>query len=137
MLANDVLPIAIQTVSTILIGLITYLGVKVSKWLDAKTHSASFSCATEKLVTITKGLVREAERTLVKEAKEAASDGKLSKEEGARIRDEVEKRAKEHLGARGLKELQGCLGHAGADGSKIIERMIRTHIESRIAEMRS
>lgn len=137
MLAEDVLPVAIQTLSAILIALISYLGMKASKWLEAKTHSASFSCATEKLVTITKGLVHEAERTLVREAKDAASDGKLTKEDAVRIRDEVAKRTKEHLGARGVKELQGCLGHAGSDGVKMIDRMIRTHIESRVAEMKS
>lgn len=136
-LSNEILPLVLQLIGILpLVLQLIWLGMKASRWLEAKTHSASFSCAVEKITTVTKMLVAEAERTLVKEAQAAAEDGKLTKEEGLRIRNEVVKRAKEHLGTKGLKELQGCLGHAGDDGVAMIERMLRTHVEARLAEMK-
>lgn len=136
-LSNEILPLVLQALGILLTTLVGWLGMKASRWLEAKTHSASFSCAVEKITTVTKMLVAEAERTLVKEAQAAAADGKLTKEEGLKIRNEVVKRAKEHLGTKGLKELQGCLGHAGDDGMAMIERMLRTHVEARLAEMKN
>lgn len=129
---------AVSTIVVALIGLLavaattalTVLGKKGSAWLEHRLSSNAYEGAIIMMTTVTKGLVLEAERTLVKEAKAAAKDGKLTKEDGLRIRDEVFKRAKEHFGDIGLDKLRKGLG----GDLPMIERMIRTNIETRLHE---
>jgi hypothetical protein len=129
---------AVSTIVIAAIGLLsmaattalTVLGRKASAWLEHRLASNAYDGAITLMTEVTKSLVLEAERTLVKEAKEAAKDGKLTKEEGLRIRDEVFKRAKEHFGDIGLGRLQKGLG----GDLPMVERMIRTHIETRLHE---
>jgi len=129
---------AISTLAVAVIGVlaaalttaITILGRKTSAWLEQRLGSDAYQESVSMLTSVTKSLVLEAERTLVKEAKEASADGKLNKEDAIRIRDEVFKRAKEHLGTVGLEKLQKGL----AADLPMVERMIRTHIETRLHE---
>lgn len=132
---NEVIAAFAAALASVLVALIGWLGRKAGTWLEAKTHSASFACATEKLTQTTQLLVQKAESTLVRELKAASADGKLTKEEGREVLTQVLEEAKMYLGKKGLAELQVCLGHAGEEGKAIIDQMLESHIESRLAEL--
>lgn len=121
----------------ILSGLLAWASAAVKKWLAAKADYAAFQVAADKIFQVTDSLVREAESTLVKEAKAATADGKLTKEDGIKIRDEVLKRSVEHLGLNGILDVQNGykLKKDGAAG--MIERVLRTAIEARISEQKN
>jgi len=134
---NAVLMGVISLFFAILTGLIAWASAAVKKWLTAKANYAVFHAASDKIFALAAGLVDEAEQTLVKEAKAATADGKLTKDDAIRIRDEVVKRVMEHLGMEGVTDLQGAFGHAGQKGIEMIQRMIRTAIEARISERKA
>lgn len=118
----------LETVGPLLVTalgtLATWVVWKLKDWINAKVHDARFHCATEKIAHFTQNAIAEAEQTIVKDLK--AQDGKWTPEAQKAVRDNVVEVVKRHFGARGLKELKGCLGH----DEKVIEGMIRTQIEA-------
>ena len=118
----------------VLSGLLTWASVAVKKWLAARADHAAFQVAADKIFHVTDGLVREAERTLVKEAKAATADGKLTGEEGTKIRDEVLKRCVEHLGLDGIVDVQKGYKLKKEGALEMVQRILRTAIEARIWE---
>jgi hypothetical protein len=133
---QTVIMAVVSLLATVLLGLLAWASAAVKRWLSAKADHAVAHAAATKVFNVTEGLVREAEQTLVKEAKAATEDGKLTKEDAIRIRDEVVKRAVEHLGANGLGSLQRAFGHNGDKGPTMMERMLRTAIEARVSEQK-
>lgn len=120
--------IVAPTLVTLIGGLLSLMIARANQWLRSRVHSASFQCATDRLTALTQNAVAEAEQTVVKTLKE--DGGKWSEPETQRaVRDGVADVVKRHLGTRGMKELEGCLGI----GAKEIEGMIHTHIEAAIS----
>jgi hypothetical protein len=126
----------ISLLGTMVLALLTWLSASVKRWLAVKGASAAFLAGSDRVFAVTASLVREAEQTLVREAKAATEDGKLTKEDGIRIRDEVLKRSLDHLGLDGVIDLQNIFGHKGDKGVDMIRRILRTAIESRVSEQR-
>lgn len=93
-------------VTLVLLPLIRRLGILASAWIEAKTHSAGFACATSKLLTLVEEAVRETEQTLVKTLKaENAWDDKSR----AAARDAAYQTVLVALGPKGMQEVLGCL----------------------------
>lgn len=128
MLLDAIVPIIITALSVVTTAVLA----KFNAYMRSKVHSASFDCASMKLDRLVEDAVREANRTIVAEYKNAASDGKLTRQEGLRIRDMVVDVVKRQLGDKGLIELQGCLG--GLDLA-VIEDLIRTRIEATLDKL--
>jgi hypothetical protein len=127
------LDVMVPALVTILGTLVTVGVSRLNAILRSKVHNESFQCASNRLDKLVGDAVVEAERTLVREYAAASADGKLTKEEGLKVRDEVVEVVKRHLGERGRKELVGCLGHTDFS---VVEGMIRTRIEAALAAMK-
>lgn len=132
----DVVAVAASLIGTVVLAVVTWLGVHAKRWLVAQTNDDRFAAALGKIEDVVRGLVEEAEQTLVAEAKRAAADGKLTRELAVDIRNEVVRRARDHFGAEGMDDLRDALGHAGDAGLSIVERMIRTRIEAEVANLK-
>lgn len=127
-IGQQLMDILVPAVVALLGGLISLMLARANQWLRSRVHSASFQCATDRLTALTQNAVAEAEQTVVKTLKE--DHEKWSDPETQRaVRDGVADVVKRHLGPRGMKEMQGCLGI----GAKEIEGMIHTHIEAVIS----
>lgn len=131
--AKMALDILVPGLLAVLGTLVTVGVARANAWLRSKVHMESFQCASNRLDKLVGDAVAEAERTLVREYQAASADGKLTKEEGQKVRDEVVEVVKRHLGDRGRKELLGCLGHSDFS---VVEGMIRTRIESALVAMK-
>ena len=116
---------ALATVVTALVGMASK---KILQWLDGKAHAATFECAMSKIESVTKSAVDEVEQTVVRKLK---SEDQWNAETAKGARDTAVLIAKNHLGQRGLKELEGCLGQA----QDSIEGMLRTHVEKNVLRM--
>lgn len=124
---HDILELAVtgalSLMAMVITGLISWGAKSLKQWLDSKAHSASFSCATEKLETLSVGAVMEVEQALVRQLK---ADQEWNADTAKLARDTAVEIVKRQLGEKGLAELQGCLGLALSD----IEGLIRTKVEA-------
>lgn len=134
---QDLLILVVTALGAVLTKLIAQAGSKALAWMDANVHSATFKCATEKLTEISSLVVVNTEATMVRDLKAASADGKLTAEEGRQVMENALAEAKEFLGEKGLAELQECLGHAGEEGKAVIDRLLKSHIESRLSELKA
>lgn len=129
---ETLLDVVVPALITVLGTLITIGMTRLNAWLRSKVHVESFRCASEKLDKLVGDAVVEAERTLVREYQAAKADGKLTVEDGEKVRDAVVDVVKRHLGKRGLAEIEGCLGIE----REHVEGMIRTRIESALDRLK-
>lgn len=132
--AKMALDVVVPALVTVLGTLVTVGVTRLNAILRSKVHNESFQCASNRLDKLVGDAVAEAERTLVREYQAASADGKLTKDEGLKVRDEVVEVVKRHLGERGKKELVGCLGHTDFS---VVEGMIRTRIEAALGAMKN
>jgi len=121
-LMQSVVLAVISALGAVLTATITLASKKALQWLDGKAHAATFQCAMSKIESVTRSAVDEVEQTLVRQLKE---DDRWDVETARGARDTAVEIAKRHLGIRGMKELEGCLGHA----QDSIEGILRTHVE--------
>lgn len=122
--------LVISVLGTVVTAGITVASKKALKWLDGKSHAATFQCAVSKIETVTKNAVDEVEQTLVRQLKaEEKWDGDTAKQ----ARDTAVDIAKRHLGDQGIKELSGCMGHT----AESMEGMFRTYVEKHVRNMGS
>lgn len=129
-----VLDIVVPALVTVLGGLVTVGVARANAWLRSKVHNESFQCASNRLDKLVGDAVAEAERTLVRDYREAAADGVLTKADGEKVREGVVDVVKRHLGPKGQKELLGCLGH---EDFAVVEGMIRTRIEAAVGRAKA
>lgn len=132
--AQMALNVVVPALVTVLGTFVTVGVSRANAWLRSKVHNESFQCASNRLDKLVGDAVAEAERTLVRDYRDAAADGVLSREDGEKVRDGVVDVVKRHLGDKGQKELLGCLGHTDFS---VIEGMIRTRIEAAVGRAKS
>lgn len=98
----------------ILSGIVTFIIIPLVKRggeyfvqvLEAKAHSARFSCATDKLVDLTVEAVAHVEATFVRKMK---VHGKWDNDAAAIAKDSAKDLVLSNLGKKGLEEVMGCL----------------------------
>lgn len=116
---------------------IAWITRRVGRWLDETTKSKVFFTTMAKINTTTDALVKELENSMVEALRRANADGKLTVKETEEVLSTAVTRAREHLGERGIAEMMDALGHAGEEGRAMVDRILRTHIEARVTELRS
>lgn len=113
---------ALSGVLTILIGMVS---MHLRHWLASKAHFASFECATTKLEKLSTTAVADIEQTLVRTLK---AEGRWTPETALAARDAALAVMMQHLGPKGLAELQECLGLAYED----VKDMALSYIEKQV-----
>ncbi len=91
----------ISDVTNILIGvlglLLTWFGTQVKKWIDEYLANERLHRVMSRLESAVETCVRDVAQSLVPAVKEAAADGKISKEEAERLRVLVKEAALDQL----------------------------------------
>jgi len=111
---------------TMITGLVSLGLLYFNKWLKSKTNSVKTWEAFESVSMIVENTVKEASETIVKEAKAAAEDGTLGKEDALKIKNAVLNQIKGSLPSATTKVLQKSV----AD----LDLYIRGEIEKKIEE---
>lgn len=93
-------------VTGVIIPIIRKLGLLASQWLESKTHSAAFACATEKLTALVAEAVQDTEQTFVKDMKK---QGKWDAGAASLARGAAYDAVMRTLGPEGRQEVLGCL----------------------------
>jgi hypothetical protein len=93
-------------VTFIIIPLIKRGGEYFVQVLEAKAHSARFSCATDKLVDLTVEAVAHVEATFVRKMK---VHGKWDNAAAGIAKESAKDLVLSNLGKKGLEEVMGCL----------------------------
>ena len=89
---------------------IAWLGGRVGELVQAKVGNETLRGVLLRLQDAVETAVKDLEQTVVADAKAAASDGRISREEGRRIKDKAVRQVKSYLGPTGLKQLGEVLG---------------------------
>jgi len=89
---------------------VTWLGGRVGELIQAKVNNETLRGVLLRLDDAVVTAVKDLEQTIVADAKVAAADGKISREEARRIKDKAVRRVKSSLGPDGLKQLGSVLG---------------------------
>lgn len=98
----------------VLSGIVTFIVIPLIKRggeyfvqvLEARAHSARFSCATDKLVDLTVEAVAHVEATFVRKMK---VHGKWDNEAAGIAKDTAKDLVLSNLGEKGFQEVMGCL----------------------------
>ncbi len=122
-LINVFLGVATAIGTTLIPFLISWIRSKL-----AKEHSGTMMTVYDEVSQIVLDTVQEAQETIVSGAKSATADGKLSKEEAAKIKDNVINKTKTLLSHRTMQMI-------GKEGQNIND-LISTMIEARLAEVK-
>lgn len=120
-----------------IVGVFTVATPLVTKyaigWLKAKTHSATFRCGLEKAEKMAAIGVHVAEQTYAAEKKRLSADGTLTAEEAKEAFGIASKAAMESLGAKWVKEMQGCMGASAGEVKTFVERLIESQVHQKKA----
>lgn len=128
---NNILP----SVITLLVGLLgvlaTYLTTKLSKYLETKSSASeaekknkAVKTALDRFTSLVNTVVSATNQTVVGPLKEAAADGKLTKEE----QKAVFTKAKEQIMSQLTVEMQTVLAETYADVDAYIENLIEESV---------
>ena len=112
-------------VTGLIVPLIYVMGRHATKWLESKTHSAAFSCATEKLTALVAESVRDVEQSFVHKMK---AEGKWDGTAMGHARDAAYDSVMRNLGPNGLKEVMGCLKLSETGVSGRVHGMIEAFV---------
>lgn len=112
-----------------IIGLaVTAASLWLPLWIKSKVKNESMAGVLERLSTLTFAVVTEIQQTVV-----SGLGRKATKEELLAARDRALATVKEHLGAKGIKELMTVLG---IQTSEAFEKLIVTYIESAVHNLK-
>ena len=89
---------------------VAWLGGRVGELVQAKVGNEALRGVLLRLQDAVVTAVKDLEQTIVADAKAAASDGRISREEARRIKDKAVRQVKSYLGPTGLKQLGEVLG---------------------------
>jgi len=130
---NELLPQILEIVQPAALTLIEgALGIlvplilwKANAWLKTKVHSSSFSCAMDKVTSITEAAVLTISQAYVKGVRKS---GQWNGATASAAKDMALSLAKDRLGPAGLKELMGCLGHDKDGVSEVLSGAIESAV---------
>lgn len=130
-LTSQLFDLSLMLLTAVVTGLIIpsiyKLGKLATLWLESKTHSAAFACASEKLTTLVAESVQDIEQTFVKKMKDR---GQWDENAAAAARDAAYEGVLRSLGSEGLREVMGCLKLDSTGLSQRLHQMIESFIQS-------
>ena len=121
--------ISTDGVQALVLGVLGWLGMKVSKWLTSQTDNEKAKGVLLRLNDAVFGTVMQLEQTLVAEIKAVNADGKLSAEEKKQVRDLAIDLVRDQLGPKGLEKAAKILGL-----DMRIDEFIGNRVESEIGK---
>ena len=110
-------PHFIDFVSTLLLTLLSYVGLMVGNYVRSKAQSAKATALLDRVEKLTSSVVREALQTIADDIKAASADGKLTADEAMAIKAHALDRLRLCLGEKTKTELKALLSlnDAGLD----------------------
>jgi len=130
MTTNELALRAVELLSPVLLALLSYLAVRATQWFKAKTDNALVGFMLDRVSVAVLESVKEVNATIVAAIREASSDGVITDEEAADIKQDAIDAVKAYLGEKGLKQAKTVLG------SDALDAMITTKIEAYVHDMK-
>lgn len=121
-----------KAISPLLLAALTWLSVKASGWVKAKTNNTTIGGMLGRATTLAFTVVKEAQQVFVKQMKDDSKDGVWTDVEKAKAKKMAMDSLKSHLGMKGLKELGQVLGLNGEG----IEGFLSSQIESAVHDIK-
>ena len=128
---QELLNSAIELVIGIAFLLLSWASMSIKKWIIAKIENEALENAMLRLHSVVETSVRNVAQTMVPVAKEAAANGKISKEEAERLRDTVKEAALDQL----TKVEREYLGKMFEPGQ--LERILTRMTEATVQKIKS
>jgi hypothetical protein len=109
-LIASIVPEILDLLTPVLLAVFGWLSWRAAGWINAYTKNAKLKGILLRLDDAVFTAVSALEQTVVVAAKTAASDGQLTKSDGAAVKAAALAEIKSHLGQKGIAELQAILG---------------------------
>ena len=109
-LLASITPQLLDLLTPVLLAALGWLSFRAAGWIKAYTKNAQVQGILLRLDDVVFTAVSSLEQTVVVAAKTAASDGQLTKSDGAAVKAAALAEIKSHLGPKGIAELQAILG---------------------------
>jgi len=129
MTMKELLPQIIDLMIPVAIALLAWLSASATRWINSKVKNEYLRGALERLNDAVYTAVKASEQTLVKELREAAKDGKITKDEAEEIKKRAVDSAKAYIGDKGMAELKRVIDPAAIE--KLIEDKIEAYLLDR------
>ena len=130
-LIASITPQLLDLLTPVLLAALGWLSWRAAGWIKAHTKNAQVQGILLRLDDAVFTAVSSLEQTVVVAAKTAASDGQLTKSDGAAVKAAALAEIKSHLGPKGIAELQAILG-IKADG---LDSFLSSRIEASVLQM--
>ena len=126
-MSEQLLNLLVTVLTPILLAVGTWLAGEAIRLIRARVRNEQIGAALERAVHVIEVGAGEVTQEFVSGLK--AKGGKLSAEDAAYARDLAIKKAKEHLGPRGVKELQYVLGEGSEESlDRYLVGLLESHI---------
>lgn len=114
-LLGIVLAYVVPPAVTVLCSLAGLALVRLGQWLRTKTQNEAVAAIEERVLGAAAVAVRDVEQRVRKTIALTTADGRVTREEAARLRQEALTAAREHLGGLGWEQLLAL--HGGSEGA--------------------
>jgi polyhydroxyalkanoate synthesis regulator phasin len=128
---HELVKSAIEMVIGIAFLLLSWASMSIKKWLSAKIESEALESTMLRLHAVVETAVRNVAQTAVPVVKEAAGNGKISKDEAKKLRDTVKEAALDQL-TKVEREYLDKLFEPGQ-----LERIVVTMTEATVQKIKS
>ena len=123
----------LEILSPFLLAALTWVAAKLAQLIRAKVDNEYLKGVLVRLDDAEFTAVKDVQQTVVKAAKAASSDGKLTPDEKKQIKENAIASLKSHLGMKGLSELAVVLGLESA----AVESLLSSKVEAAVHDLRS
>lgn len=121
---------AVELLAPVLLALLSWLSVKAIQWIGARIQNEYLKGALERLNAAVADAVKELEQTTVRALKEAAKDGKITREEAQKIKLDAIASVKDYLGQKGVAAIARVVGR------EAFEKMVQSKIEAYLHDVK-
>jgi hypothetical protein len=111
--------------AAVIAGLTAVALARFNKWIRTKTDSEEVLTTMDSVYQIVDVTVADANATIVAGLKEAAADGKITKEEAEEIRDSVFSQVKNNITPKSSKILSKVIGDLDTYLMSLIEKLVQ------------
>jgi len=130
-LLASVTPQILDLLTTVLLAALGWVCVRLASFIKAHTKNAQVQGILLRLNDAVFAAVGALEQTMVVAAKVAASDGQLTKSDGAAVKAAALANVKSHLGPQGIAELQAILDVQPA----ALDSYLSSRIEAQVLQL--
>lgn len=111
--------------AAVIAGLVAVAIARFNKWVRTKTDSEEILTTMDSVFNIAETAVADANATVVAGLKEAASDGKITKEEAEAIKVKVFNQIKDTIPTKSAKVLSKVVADLDAYLMSLIEKLVQ------------